>query len=466
MLLRFIIQTFVPLVLLTALPAEDRNANERQVDHVVLVSVDGLSASYLNDSRADLRNLRLIAAEGVSAKGMLTSFPSVTWPSHTSLITGSIPARHGVIGNAVWNRETGKQVTYIGDAVLTKDEAILAPTLYDIAHDAGFSTASVIWPCSNGAETLDWVIPDSNKPELHARYTTPGFADELAAAGIDISHLGEWGWGKQHSTQRDIVYTQVTKHLLTKHKVNLILVHLITPDGVEHAYGPNTPQAYQAVSESDQRIGEIWATLQRPPFAGKSAMFIVSDHGFAAYEKFIRPNVILHKLGLIETDGGNVTKRAAWCVAQGGSAFIYVLDEDRRSELTETLAKELRGLEGVLDVLRPDRFKELGIPDPSENVEAPHLVLTTGPGYSFANNVSGDAVADAGGSKGSHGHDPRPDYMHAMFVAAGTGIKRNSQLGVMNNVDVAPTIARLLGIDMNCDGRVLQEALTEPGQEP
>lgn len=437
-------------------------AEDPQIEHVILVSVDGLSASYLTDRRAEMPNLRAIAEKGVSASGMLTSFPSVTWPSHTSIITGSVPARHGVVGNAVWNRQTNKQVQYIGDPVLTKSEAIRVPTLYDLAHQAGLSTASVIWPCSNGAETLDWIIPDSNKTEIHEKYTTPGFLEELAGVDIDISKLGEWGWGKQHSTQRDIVYTNVAKHLLSKHKVNLILLHLITPDGVEHAYGPNTPQAYQAVAESDHHLGEIWEALQQPPFAGKSALFIVSDHGFAAYEKNICPNVLLKEMDLIKTAADNpknITERSAWCVAQGGSAFIYLLDENRREELTKKLTQKFSEIEGVVDILHPEEFAELGIPDPNKNPEAPHLVLTTGPGYSFSNNLSGEIIIDAGGHKGTHGHDPRPEYMHAMFVAAGAGIKSGLKLETVRNVDVAPTIAHLLGIEMKCDGRVLTEVL-------
>jgi predicted AlkP superfamily pyrophosphatase or phosphodiesterase len=456
MLRRTFLLTFALFIAMPAVAADDR-----QIKHVILVSVDGLSASYLTDSRAEMPNLRQLAADGVSAKGMRTSFPSVTWPAHTSLITGAFPSRHGVIGNAVWNRDASEEVKYIGDPVLTKAQAIRVPTLYDVAHQAGLSTASVIWPCSNGANTLDWMIPDSNQPKIHARYTTPGFADELAKAGIDISKLGEWGWGKQYSTQRDVVYTQAALHLLTQHKVNLILLHLITPDGVEHAYGPNTPQAYQAVAESDQRIGEIWQSLQQSNLASSSALFVVSDHGFAAYQRFIRPNVILRELGLIETDGDDdVTLRRAWCVAQGGSAFIYVLEDDRRQELVDAISKKFSDVEGVLDVLRPGQFSELGIPSPDENPEAPDLVLTTGPGYSFANNVSGDPVVDAGGSKGTHGHDPRPEYMHATFVACGAGIKPGAKLGIVNNVDVAPTIAHLLGIEMTSDGRVLIEALS------
>ena len=108
----------------------------------------------------------------------------------------------------------------------------------------------------------------------------------------------------------------------------------------------------------------------------------------------------------------------------------------------------------------PSQFSELGVPRPGESAEAPDLVLTTGPGYSFANNISGEPVVDAGGSKGTHGHDPRPDYMHATFVAWGAGIRPGAKLGIINNVDVAPTIAHLLGIEMTSDGRVLYEALS------
>src|SRR5437764_4579938 len=134
-----------------------RAADGPPVRHVVLVSVDGLAARYLNDSRAEMPTLRKLAKEGAVARGMITSFPSVTWPSHTSLITGVQPGRHGVIGNAVWNRKLNRALTYIGDPELTKDEAIKAPTLYDAAHKAGLKCGSVIWPCSNAAQSLDWI---------------------------------------------------------------------------------------------------------------------------------------------------------------------------------------------------------------------------------------------------------------------------------------------------------------------
>jgi predicted AlkP superfamily pyrophosphatase or phosphodiesterase len=452
----------IGVVFTGVLPAADA-PTQGAVRHVVLVSIDGLAASYLNDPRAQLPTLRRLMQEGASAEGMLTSFPSVTWPSHTSLVTGVQPARHGVIGNSVWDAQRNRGVTYIGDPELTKQQAIRVPTLYDVAHRAGLSCGSVIWPCCNGAESLRWMIPDSNKPDLHARYTTAGFIDELKQADIDISQLGTWGWNKQYAVERDVLYTRVGNYLLEKHGVNLLLVHLINPDGVEHAYGPHTPEAYQAVAESDRRVAEIWATLEKPPLAGRSALFVVSDHGFAPYEKFIRPNVVFKEMGLIATEEQDkVTQRQAWSVAQGGSAFVYVLDASRRAEITAQLKQKLAALEGVAKVVTPDGYGPLGLPSPEANPESPHLVLLTGPGYSFDNGLAAPAVADAGGHKGTHGHDPAPAYMHATFIAAGAGIKPGAKLAIVRNTDVAPTIAHLMGLSMpDVDGRVLKEILAQ-----
>jgi predicted AlkP superfamily pyrophosphatase or phosphodiesterase len=431
--------------------------------HVVLISVDGLAASYLSDPRAKLPTLHQLAKEGAVAEGMTTTFPSVTWPSHTSLITGVTAAKHGVIGNSVFLRDAQKNLTYIGDPELTKDQSIRVPTIYDVLAGKGLKTAAIIWPCSNGAKNLPWSIPDSNKGELHEKYTTPGLQEELAEAGIDILPLREWGWNKDRSLARDELYSKVARYLLVKHRPSLTLLHFITPDGVEHAYSPHTPEAYKAVDDTDARVREVWETLQQGELKGKSTLLVVSDHGFAPYEKLLQPNAVLKQLGLIETDDtGKVTRRDAWCLAQGGSSFVYVLNKERKAEIVAQLRKALGSTEGVTDVLGPEEFMKLGLPDPAQNPEMADLVLTTGPGYSFSDKVADEAIADAGGLKGSHGHRVEPDYMHATFIAAGAGIRPGTKLGVIRNVDVAPTIARLLGVTLpEVDGKVPAGLLSE-----
>ena len=293
--------------------------------------------------------------------------------------------------------------------------------------------------------------------------TTTGFADELAAAGIDIKPLGAWGWDKTRSIERDKLYTRVARYLLEKHRPNLLLVHLITVDGVQHAHGPQSPETYQAVAEADGYLREIWETLQGPGLAGKSALFVVSDHGFAPYDTIIQPNALFRQMGLVEVnDKGKVINRQAWCVSQGGSAFIYQLDKEKRNELLPKLKESLSKLKGVEAVIEADGFGKLGLPNPENNPEMADLVLTTGPGYSFGDAVTGEPVVGAGGRKGTHGHPTAPDYMHASFVAAGVGIKPGVKLKTISNLDVAPTIARLLGVEMpKAEGRMLKEVLAE-----
>jgi len=436
------------------------SARGGDVRHVVLISVDGLAARYIDDPQTDMRTLRAMRQRGASAEGMITTFPSVTWPSHTSLVTGTRPHSHGIVANTVYDRRTQRSVVYIGDPVLTKDQAIHVPTLYDAAHAAGLKTAAVIWPCTNGAKSLDWMVPDAAQTELHERYTTPGLAQELAQAGIDISQLGAWGWKKEYALRRDRLYSQVVCYLLEKKQANLILVHLITPDGVQHLFGPDTFAARQAVDFADQCIKPVWQTLQKPEFAGNSALFVVSDHGFAAYDKLIQPNVVLKRLGFIKTDASkNVSKRSAWCVSTGGSAFVYLFD-DKAIEKSTQIAAALGKLEGVDSVLEPGEFTKLGLPDPRDNSEMAQLILTTRPGFSFGDSVIGEPLADAGGHKGCHGHRPEPSFMHATFVAAGAGIKPGVRLKTIENIDVAPTIARLLGVPLpTAEGRTLTEIL-------
>jgi predicted AlkP superfamily pyrophosphatase or phosphodiesterase len=453
------LQTAAMLVFTLAIGGAVMGADVR---HVVVVSIDGLAASYLADPKADLPTLRELRRQGASAAGMITTFPSVTWPAHTSLITGTRPRSHGVLANTVYDRRSRLPVVYIGDPQLTKDQAIHVPTLYDAAHAAGLKTAAVIWPCTNGARSLDWMIPDSSRPEPHLQYTTPGLADDLKQAGIDISQLGTWGWQKQYALRRDRLYAQVACFLLETKQANLVLVHLVSTDGVQHLFGPRTFAAYQAVAFEDRCVKQIWSTLQNPAFAGNSALFVVSDHGFAEYDKLIQPNVVLKRLGLIDTDPhDNVSTRHAWAVPTGGSAFLYLFDEKAVSRSPE-ITRALKTLPGVESILGPAEFTKLGLPDPKENSEMPQLILTTRPGNCFGDAVSGEPVADAGGHKGTHGHRPEAAFMHATFIAAGAGIKPGIRLKTIESIDVAPTIARLLRVPLpSAEGRVLTEILAE-----
>jgi hypothetical protein len=101
---------------------------------VVLVSIDGFSAALAADASLRLPALRGLAARGLSARGLRPAVPSVTWPCHTTLVTGVRPARHGILGNGVIDRTSGCTLRHEGDVC---DMPPRVPTLWDAVAAAG-----------------------------------------------------------------------------------------------------------------------------------------------------------------------------------------------------------------------------------------------------------------------------------------------------------------------------------------
>ena len=149
----------------------------------------------------------------------------------------------------------------------------------------------------------------------------------------------------------------------------------------------------------------------------------------------------------------------AWVASTGGTAMVYVSDPARKEELVPKLRRILANREGIDRVYEPNSFAELGLPLASASDQGPDLVLSALPDYSFANEAEGSYVTgiDEGGTHGYLNTDPK---MQAIFVAFGAGIASGVRLGKISNLDVAPTIAAILGIEMKmAKGHALKEIL-------
>ncbi|MDQ6636139.1 MAG: alkaline phosphatase family protein, partial [Gemmatimonadota bacterium] len=123
---------------------------------VVLISIDGLKPEYVLQADAHglrIPNLRGLVARGAQASGVVGVVPTVTYPSHTTLVTGVAPARHGIITNNTFDplkRNQGGWYWYASD--------IRVPTLWDAVMDAGRTTGNVHWPVTVGAR-ITWNLP-------------------------------------------------------------------------------------------------------------------------------------------------------------------------------------------------------------------------------------------------------------------------------------------------------------------
>ncbi len=435
---------------------------EPQTDRcVILISVDGLAHFYLDDPRADLPTIRQLAAEGARAQGLECSFPTVTWPNHTSLVTGVPPARHGVLGNNYLDRETANSVQLIVDPLFDKDEIVKVPTVYDIAKQNGLTTAGILWPASRNAPTLDWTVPDMPGLVSWMQYGTREWLAELREAGIPIDDHERWCKEKSGGVQRDWLYTRMARHLFENHPPNLILVHLIEVDHVEHNAGPQTPDAYWAVSHADDRVRDIVEAARKSKFGDNLTIIVASDHGFFPIRHTINTNVRLRELGFISDVDGKPQYRAK-ALSQGGACMVYILDEEFRKPILDKLKTGLAVVEGVDRVITPEQFEEFGVAFPEDDPRAPDLWLSAREGYSFGDRDTGELISDRATPGGTHGYHQFQEALYGTLVISGAGVREGVDLGLVKSIDVAPTIAALLGLEMpTADGKPLEKALSE-----
>jgi predicted AlkP superfamily pyrophosphatase or phosphodiesterase len=423
-------------------------------DHVVLITIDGLAAYYLSDSQAPLPTLRKLAAEGVVAEGLHVSNPTITWPNHTTLVTGVHPDRHSVLFNGVLVRPGPGQPVRI-DGLRDQNELVAVPTLYDVLHRAGYRTAGINWPCTRGATRLDDNFPDVLE---QVRHMTPGLRKELLADGI-LDDGGDAGFRARSAAAREQIWTAAATHVIRMRRPNLLLLHLLITDTMQHRYGPRSPAAYTALALADAHVAEVLRALDDAGIRERTAIFVTSDHGFASPSKLVNPNVIFRRAGLIRP--GSRTRVQA--ISEGGVAFVYLTDQETLKEDRVKVMELLRNQEGITDILGPEKFAALHLPDPATNRQMADLVLTAKGGYAFTDEVFDEQpVTPLKSPAGSHGFLASDPEMNGIFVVQGRGIRHGVKLAMVNNVDVAPTIAALLGARLpGAEGKVLREILTE-----
>ena len=175
----------------------------------------------------------------------------------------------------------------------------------------------------------------------------------------------------------------------------------------------------------------------------------------------IRLNAALLKGGLVEVADGKVVRAQAYAVPEGGSALLYITAPDNSGAILDRARQALAGIEGVDAVVEPKDYPAYRLPLPSANSQMSALFLTAKEGYAFADGTGPDIVTDAReGSLGAHGYVATDPDLQSLFIASGRGIAPGVTLETVENIDVAPTAARLLGFEMpNVEGKVLTRIL-------
>lgn len=319
----------------------------------------------------------------------------------------------------------------------------------------------MVCAATRNARSLDFNLPFFKDQTVFEAQTSPSVWRELTELGYPVERQGEWAQQPKRF-MKDRMVGELAAHVWRRHRPDLMLVHFLAADSFQHLYGPRSPEAYWAIEYIDERIGRFVAELPARELEREreTALFVVSDHGFLPVDREIRVNVWLRQRGLLSVDAhGRVDRAAARFVMNHGVGYLYLLASGRRPRWADSLGDELKALEGVSAVWRDSEYPALGIPTPAENAQTGELLLEAAPGYGFSDDASGDdVVVTPPRYRGTHGQRPdHPDNL-AFFLAFGSGIRNGLELPRLASRDVAPTLARTLGVEMaGVEGRQLAE---------
>ena len=403
---------------------------------VLLISIDGLRPDrVLKADQYGLKipNLRRMVAGGAYATAVHGVFPTVTYPSHTTLVTGVSPAGHGIFANTTFdptNANYGGWYWYAED--------IRVPTLWDEASKAGLTTANVHWPVTVGAK-IDWNLaqywragtPDDRK--LLRALCTPGLLDLLER------DLPPYADGSDESLAADQRRNLFAIRLLELKRPAFMTVYFASLDHVEHQFGPFSPEANATLEQLDTLVGAL-----RDAAGPGVVVAVVSDHGFVRIDKDVNLLTEFLKAGLITVDEtGKVTSWQAGGWAAGATGAIMINPQapagtkERVAEVLGRLSKDpANGIQRVLDSKEIDRLH--GFPGAD-------FVVALRPGYSFGARVTGPLVTDSA-LRGMHGYLPDVADMDSTFLLAGPGVPAGRSLGEIDMRDIAPTLAAIVGV--------------------
>lgn len=434
----FVSMAFAATVASTA-QAEDK--------YGLIISIDGLKGDWACSPAAHgvkLPNITRLAREGISAP-VVGVFPSVTYPSHSTLITGCNPARHGVLANEIFEPPTvARSGKWYWDY-----PAINVPTLIDAAKAKGWTTAAVSWPVCVGAPV------DVNFPEIWQ----PGNYDlafqEIAKhckpPDLIPGVLTKYTLGR--GQDRDVSLTNVARYIVEEFKPRLMLVHLVELDSMQHKHGPDTPEARAEAERSDAHVGEILASYEAAGLLKNTVVAIVSDHGFLPTRKSFHVNVVLTQAGLIKPGKDEKGPAEDWEAVgwnAGGSCSIMLKNPDDAAVL-ERVRKALAPHTGKPDSPIRIIFEREQINEMGSNPEAA-LMLDAGPNWTFGSGRSGPVETDSTLGdhplRGMHGQMPGPPELAAAFVASQPDASQRVIILNMRMIDVAPTLATALGLEL------------------
>lgn len=321
---------------------------------LLVLNVVGLTPRLL----PHMPHLAAVAAQGHRAR-LETVLPAVTCSVQSTLLTGRLPADHGVVGNGWYFRDLGEVLLW-----RQHNRLVGAEKVWDAARalHSGYTVANVCWWYAMGAD-VDWTV--TPRPVYYADgrkepdcYThPPALHDELTDHLGDFPLFQYWGPGAGIASSRWIV--DAARHLLRTRRPDLSLVYVPHLDYDLQRHGPHGRPARRAAAELDRTLAPLLDDARRDGVT----VVVLSEYGITPVRRPVHLNRTLRRAGLLNVhtqDGMEYldpwTSRA-FAVADHQVAHVYVRDRADRPRVAELLS----AVDGVADVLDDTGKKEHGL---------------------------------------------------------------------------------------------------------
>ncbi len=413
------------------------SAHAQQPRYIILITIDGLRAEMIDDPLMPSPFLKMMSRDGLRIGSVIGVPPAATYPSHTTIVTGEVPARHRVFYNRpfLWNKDTARISYWYADS-------IAVPTIWQRAHEAGMTTASLFWPVSTGSPYIDYNVPEfwsldysCDQMEYIKPTCTPrGILDELEQHACGKLDTITYQAG---SLQRDGRTAAMANYLMNHYQPRLMTIHLITTDYSQHDLGTHPNQRLlQDVASADHAVGTILENLRLTHRMDSTVVLVMGDHGFCDYSLTLSPNVWLTRARLLSERPGGEWKACFY--GGGNTSFLYL----RKGNDKRTLRRIRRLLEELPEAERR-LFRVVEKEELTAKGADPAAVLALEPvvGVAVTNDRTGEVVKQRTG--GTHGFISGQDA--TTLIAYGCGIAPSHQ-DTIRQTAIAPWVLRMLNI--------------------
>lgn len=421
---------------------------------VLLISIDALKPEFVFEAErigVNLPNIKKYFIENgtYASKGVKSVFPTFTYTCHHSIITGTYPATHGIHTNKVFD-PTGKHMDawywYVSEN---------AKNLWECAKENGYISSSVGFPASVGANS-DYHIPEIWRDGSHldsklidAVSRPQGMVREMEkeigrfAGGTDLTIEGDT---IRQKAALWILENKIKKHL--EEKPFFMSCYYAAYDETAHINGVYSKEAISDLERIDLLVGELVEKAHEIT-NDNVVVCVVSDHGTIDNKYDIKPNIVFVENDLIKLDeNGKLVDWEAWCQRSGGTGQIRLKDKENKeirakveSILNELLNDENSGISEVITGEEANKTRR-GFPD------ADYVIISKA-GYEVREDAVGKYLDSNTAQKAQHGYCENLKDMRASFYIEGINIDKNKDIEELNLVDIAPTLANIMGFEIS-----------------